>query len=259
MRKYDILPISVKRAIEDMITSNVVHRTFQIKWGGGKGTVFAIERNSKQYLVTARHVVEGISANDEIEIYHEQQWKSLAIRVVGVGEDETDVAVLACSVPFVFPFPLPLDASIDGLAHGQLVYFLGFPFGWRGGFERLNMNFPMPFVKAGILSATDEANSLIYIDGYGNAGFSGGPVVFRPSERPSSDFQVAGIVSHYPLPSLEPLVDEQSCPIVDEDNRPIAYFLENPGFVVASEIKLATNLIDANPIGLELPNQYQSL
>lgn len=240
-----------------MITANVIHRTFHIRSGNSSGTAFAIDRNGKQYLVTAHHVVEGIASSDNIEIYHEKRWKSVTVNVVGIGTDEIDVAVLSCSIQLVLP--LPLTASTDGLSYGQLVYFLGFPFGWVGGLERINLNFPMPFVKAGIFSGADEANSLIYIDGYGNPGFSGGPVVFRPEGRSSDDFQVAGIVSHYPRPSLEPIVNEKGCTIVDQHNKPIAYFQENPGFVVASEIKHATSLIDANPIGFELPNDYENL
>lgn len=241
-----------------MITTNVFHRTFHIRSGKSSGTAFAIDRNGKQYLVTARHVIEGIALIDRIDIYHEQQWKTVAVDVVGVGTDGIDVAVLACPIQLALPWPL--EASSGELIYGQPVYFLGFPFGWRWeiGPEKLNRDFPMPFVKSGIFSAADEAFSVIYIDGHGNRGFSGGPVVFLPNGRSSGDFRVAGIISHYPTPILEPIVNEQGCTIVDQDNNPVAYFQENPGFVVATAITHATDLIDANPIGFELPNDYES-
>lgn len=82
--------------------------------------------------------------------------------------------------------------------------------------------------------------------------------MFLPNGRSSGDFRVAGIISHYPTPILEPIVNEQGCTIVDQDNNPVAYFQENPGFVVATAITHATDLIDANPIGFELPNDYES-
>ena len=239
-----------------MITANVIHRTFHIRSGNSSGTAFAIDRNAKQYLVTARHVVEDMASRDIVDIYHEQRWKSVNVDVVGIGADNIDVAVLACAIQLAPS--LQLEASTDGLVYGQLVYFLGFPFGWVGGLERLNLNFPMPFVKAGVFSATDEAESLIFIDGHGNPGFSGGPVVFRPDGRPSGDLQVAGIVSNAPTPLLAPVVSKDRSPILDQKGEPIAFFGENQGFVVAYEIKHATNLIDANPSGFNLSNGYEN-
>ena len=239
-----------------MITANVIHRTFHIRSGNSLGTAFAIDHNGKQYLVTARHVVEGISADDEIEMFHEQQWKRIAARVVGIGDGEIDAAVLSCPIHLAPPWPL--EPSADGLTYGQQVYFLGYPFGLVGGLERVNRNFPVPFVKGGIYSATDETRSVIYVDGHGNPGFSGGLMVFRPSGQSSKDFQVAGIASHIPPTPLEPIVDGEGTPIVAQNNRPIAYTQENPGFVIVYEIKNATKLIDANPIGFKLPIEQES-
>lgn len=241
-----------------MITTNVFRRIFHVRSGKASGTAFAIDRNGKQYMVTARHVIEDIASIDRIDIYHEKRWKTVSVDIVGVSADGVDVAVLACSIQLAPPWPL--EASSRELIYGQPVYFLGFPFGWRWeiGPKKLNRDFPMPFVKSGIFSASDEALSIIYIDGHGNRGFSGGPVVFRPNGRLSGDFRVAGIVSHYPVPILEPIVNEQGCTIVNQDNNPVAFFQENPGIVVASGIKHATALIDANPIGFELPNDCES-
>ena len=149
--------------------------------------------------------------------------------------------------------PLPMEASSKGIAFGQRAYFVGFPFGWDAGWEEINRAFPVPFVKIGFLSALvggDE--SRLYLDGHGNQGFSGGPVVFVPKEQPGNKLQVAGVVSHYPFPLLVPLVDKQGDPILDSSKQPLGYFKENPGIVVAYEIRHATNLIDANPIGIRL-------
>ena len=234
-----------------MITSNVLRRTFHIRWGDGSGTAFAIDRNGRQYLVTARHVVKGINPGNQIAIFHEKQWKSVSVDVIGIGEHAIDVAVLSCPIRLVPP--LPLEASAGGLGFGQPIYFLGFPFGWDSGSENMNQNFPLPFVKAGIVSAiTFGDTSLIYIDGHNNKGFSGGPVVFVPAGRPQDEFQVAGIVVSYPTPIREPVVDKSGFPIVDARNEPVAYFPENPGFVVALSINHATNLIDSNPVGFQL-------
>ena len=106
-----------------MITNNVLRRTFHIRWGDGSGTAFVIDRNSKQYLVTARHVVKGINSGNEIAIFHENQWKNVSVDVINIGEHAIDVAVLSCPIRLVPQFPL--EASVGGLGIGQPIYFLG--------------------------------------------------------------------------------------------------------------------------------------
>lgn len=132
--------------------------------------------------------------------------------------------------------------------------FLGFPFGWDSSAKGLGSDFPVPFVKAGIVSAiTFDLPKSIYIDGHGNKGFSGGPVVFVPTDGPQDKYQVAGIVSYYPTPLLVPIRNKAGEVILNSVNEPTAYFAENPGLVVAHHIGHATELIDLNPIGFPLP------
>ena len=238
-----------------MITTNVIQRTFFIKWDDSQGTAFTIERGSKQYLITARHVVEGIKSGAQIEVFHEKQWKNLAIDVVGVGEGEMDIAILACEIQLS---PLyPLEPSSANLCYGQQVYFLGFPFGWESGHESINRGFPIPFVKAGINSAfIQDPVQKFYIDAHVNEGFSGGPLVFIPDGQPknqNTEYHVAGVVVNYPTPRYLPIVDWQGSPIIDKNNQPIGHIRENPGLVVAINIRHATDLIDSNPVGFKLP------
>ena len=237
-----------------MITSNVIHRTFNIRCSKATGTAFAIDRDNRQYLITARHVIKDFTSGSAIELFHDRRWKTLSAEVVGIAADTIDVAVLACPIRLA-PAHL-LVASNEGLTYGQQVYFLGFPFGWNSGMENLNRELPVPFVKAGVVSAmiTGDA-SYIYIDAHGNRGFSGGPVVFVPSGRPSNEFRLAGVVANAPQPWIEPVVDKSRRPLVGDDGEPIAYFPENQGLVVAFDIRHATNLIDANPVGLQLPSE----
>ena len=234
-----------------MITSNVIHRTFHIRHGKATGTAFAIDRDNRQYLITARHVVKDFTSGINIAIFHDGRWKTLPVELVGIGADVIDVAVLAC--PIRLAPAHSIVASNEGLVYGQPVYFLGFPFGWNSGMEHLNRELPVPFVKAGIVSAmiTGDA-SHIYIDAHGNKGFSGGPVVFVPNGQPSNKLRVAGVVANAPKPRIEPVVDKSRSPVVGDDGEPLAYFPENQGLVVAFDIRHATNLIDANPVGFQL-------
>ena len=180
-----------------MITSNIIHRTFFVRWNDSTGTAFSVDRGYKQYLVTTRHVVHGIESGQAIKIFHEKTWKDLVVKVVGIGEGEVDVAVLACLVR-LSP-SLPLLASAEGLAYGQPVSFLGYPFGWDVGGEQINRGVLLPFVKTGVLSAIESGNvSRFFLDAHVNRGFSGGPVVFIPHGLPQNELRVAGIVSSYP-------------------------------------------------------------
>ena len=186
-----------------------------------------------------------------------KEWKDLVVNVVGIGSGAVDVAVLACSVR-LSP-PLPLVTSLADLAYGQPVSFLGYPFGWDVGGEQINRGVPLPFVKAGIVSAMEFGDvSRIFLDAHGNKGFSGGPVVFVPFGQPKNELRVAGIVTSYPIPEFLPIVDSNGETITDRRGKPIGHVKENPGFVVAIDIKHALELIDANPIGFQLPRDKGS-
>ena len=231
------------------VTKKVIQRTFHILWGEHTGTAFAIDRHGRQYLVTAKHVVEGINSGDEIQISKNKQWNRLRADVVGMGDGDVDVAVLAC--PDQLTSSPPMDTS-SKLTFGQPVYFLGFPFGWDSRAEAINNGYPVPFVKTGIVSALPGGNKF-YIDGHNNKGFSGGPVVFVPKGYQPSEFHIGGIVSSYPTPQVEPIVNKHGENIVDHHQEPVAYYAENPGLVAAFSIQNAIALIDTNPIVYDLP------
>lgn len=246
-----------------MITSNVISRTFFIQCGGSMGTAFTIDHASKQYLVTARHVVEGITSGEELKIFHEKQWKAFPIRVVGLGSGEIDIAVLASLDKLSPAFSLPLATGDKGPAYGQQMSFLGFPFGWEGGGEHINDGFPIAFVKTATLSAIiSEGVTKIYLDAHINKGFSGGPLVCIPHKDSEKEFHIFGIISGYyhppPLapelqPHWEPLVNRSGEPITDSLGNPRGYVKENSGIGLAIHISHAVELIEANPIGSPLP------
>ena len=166
------------------IPNNVFSRAFFIKWGNDYGTAFTIDYMSKQYLVTAKHVVKGITSGQKIEIYHEKHWKPYPVEVVGLGTGDIDIAVL--TGPLQLSPALPLPVLSGGPSYGQQVSFLGFPFGREGGGEHINNGYPMPFVKTATLSAAipKEGVAEIYLDAHVNQGFSGEPHV-APGRSPA--------------------------------------------------------------------------
>ena len=92
-----------------MITANVIQRVFHLRVGEVTGTVFALDHERKQYLITAGHVLEGMTNRDKIEIFHDGQWKVLPSTMVGIAEN-ADIAVLAAE--FQLAPSLPMEATM---------------------------------------------------------------------------------------------------------------------------------------------------
>ena len=226
-----------------MVTTNVIQRTFNIR-RSMLGTGFTVDRAGRQYLVTARHVVEGIGPGARIEVWHQDRWRVLQVNTVGIGQGELDVAVFATTLQLSPTHSLEPD---PGVLYGQEAYILGFPYGRRSGGAEINRGLPVPFVKAGVVSAFTFGDvRQLYVDTHANTGFSGGPVVYRPhrGRTEPNELRVAGVVTDY-------LAERKA--IHGADGNHIANVSENTGIVVAVGIEHVTELIDANPIGFELP------
>lgn len=110
-----------------MITSNILERTFFIKFGGATGTAFSIDREGRRYIVTARHVLDGIKDGEIVQFFKGGRWQPMRINVVGLGDAlklEEDVAVLAPIDPRIFGANHELPAGGDHkVDFGQRVHF----------------------------------------------------------------------------------------------------------------------------------------
>ena len=225
-----------------MVTSNVIQRTFKIRRSNSQGSAFTVDRGGKQsspQLVTWSKASGPVNASLSCT---RTNGRPSMLPSSASGEGEVDVVVLACLERLSPSHPLEPDDT--GFAYGQQAYFLGFPFGWDSGGEHINNGLPLPFVKAGVISAFTVDGSIrkIYIDAHVNKGFSGGPLVFSPPGHQHA-FQVAGVVVGYP---------KQFQPVVDDRGNQVAHAQENPGLVLAIGIRHVVALIDANPIGFVL-------
>ena len=125
------------------VTINILGRTFQISCGTSTGTCFTIDVEDRQYIVTARHVVESVT--DHKKILQDETWKNLSIKLVGHGEGDIDISVLATDLQLSPAYPLP--TTMDRIALAQDVYFLGFPYGLANDAGYLNRNFHAALVK----------------------------------------------------------------------------------------------------------------
>ena len=227
-----------------MVTANILQRTFKIK-STDEGTCFTIDVDNRQYIVTARHIVEGIFGQSTVKIMQDKKWKNLQVTLVGHSKGTVDISVLAAEVQ-ISPTH-PLSTTTTGIYLGQDVYFLGFPYELTNEAGKKNMNFPLPLVKKGIVSMFEFNENIILLDGHNNPGFSGGPVVFHPKSH-SYDLSVAGVVAGYRF-DREPVYKNQE---QEQKGKPLGYYKANTGIIVTYEIKHALKLIRQNPIGLQL-------
>ena len=221
-----------------MLTTNVLQRTFQIKFGENIGTCFTIDVDGRQYIVTARHVLEGIQQKDSIDIYHKGIWKTLKTEIAWLSQSEQDIAIL--SPEFQISQTHTLEPTSAGMMLGQDVYFCGYPYGLKIEVSSdMNRGFPIPLVKKGALAGMFSSH--ILIDAINNPGFSGGPVVFVAPR--SNDFKVAGVVSGYKV--------EYDAVLFNGEDVGLRYGY-NTGLVLAYDLRLGVEYVTKNPTGVRV-------
>ena len=239
MSKTPVLILSLALMVCAVITrtqaqvaSNALLRVFEIRVGNITGTSFTIERHEKQYLVTARHIVGGLSPkNAEVEIFQGSDWKKLKVDILLPKNPNVDIAVLKIPEPLSITYEFVPDSK--GVFFGQEVYFLGFPH----GLHTSALGTQIPFIKRATLSAqdrTDPAGTVWYFDGFNNPGFSAGPVVFQ--DMNDKKWKVAAVVKGYVEETAKAHIGQQ-----DVDTN----ILVNSGILVGYDIQYALDAIDA--------------
>jgi S1-C subfamily serine protease len=223
-----------------MITAAFIHRTFRIAHGERTGSAFALDIDGKHYLVTAKHVIESFGSSGTLDVFSKGAWRPVAATLVAHGGGDVDVSVLAPSV-VLCPPGLPVTADSNGLVYGQDLYFLGFPYGILSKVVFTDAAYPLPLVKKGILSAF--AGDVYLLDGHGNPGFSGGPVIFNPEGR-GAPTNIAAVVTD---------INTWDEPVFEEDEETGLTYQENTGIVVSCKIEVVLAMIRANPIGIGSP------
>lgn len=226
-----------------MITANIYNRVFFIK-AADYGTAFAIDHGGKQYLVTAKHLINP-QKQETIKFFFDRRWVDISVELIGLCRDETDIAVfranqILCTKDFT------LEPSSDGVVISQDVFFVGYPYKmWTDAGKAMN-GWPCPFVKKGILSSSfvgDDGISRLYIDALNNPGFSGGPIVFQPPGK--TEYKIAGVVSKFRI-EFERVIDQSG----DHTEMTVAY---NTGFLMGYDISKAIEVIERNPNGFPMP------
>lgn len=127
-------------------TNNILPRVLMIESQYGRATTFSIDVDSREYWITAKHVLTGAkhppygslpSRSASLRILNPggegEEWLAVDFSVVDAGND-IDIVVLAAPAPLLTNPPSSEGGSSVGVALGGECAFLGFPYG--GGMAR---------------------------------------------------------------------------------------------------------------------------
>jgi hypothetical protein len=258
-------PVFVALAQEAPPTANVLSRVLMVESQYGRGTIFSIDVDDREYWITAKHILTGAkhppygsvaSKTASLRILNPdaqgEQWLTVNFSVVDPGNDIDIVALVPPEPLLNNPLPSVATDSVGVLLGGDCE-FLGFPYGggWRAPFANGGSFWMPPYVKHCTVSAMGTGEPKIWVlDGINKAGFSGGPVIFRTG----IEQKIFGVVSGYlvePTDVIPSVAGKKRSTAVKK--KPVARSKEtvnlNSGFIVAFDIGYAIEAINKNPIG----------
>jgi len=214
----------------------VIKSVFKIQYGDKSGAAFAIEVDDRQYLITANHVVPGISRDSQITLYNSEAQLNI-LRVTPIPCDNTNNDIIVLVPPNPVATPKRTLATQSGAALGQEVFVFGFPLGYYTTVEK-NI---IPFVGKGMISAVDTRDSgavKYFFHTTAPPGFSGGPIVFI-DQRDGAP-KILGVISGF---------DAVEYPVVNGAVDTGLRARVNPGIMYGYSIDPAIAAIRKQPIG----------
>jgi len=201
-----------------MVSSNIIQRVLFVRYRDNVGTGFTIEKEDKQYLVSAKHVFPGLTQPDEISVFKDGDWRKITVDPLFCKDNDIDIVAFDIGDKIITPNnEVQIGTGGDFFA-SQDAYFLGFPYGLSTDSGEINNKYPFPFIKKCIISAFNKQT--IYLDGHNNRGFSGGPVVTVDS---GNAIKIIGVVSGF---------------LGDDQNK-----TENSGIFYANRISFITEVM----------------
>jgi len=231
-----VCAFSGRASAQDAVPVEILERTVMIRTATEQGTAFALDYEGHLYFVTARHMVTGLPKDHpSFQIRRMGQWQpETALKILFPKSDEVDIAVFKTDSVVQTPYmiqPMENDPG-KGFTMGQLVWFLGYPFfEGLGTHTTLNGNpVELPFIKRATLSASDGSNPdavLLYLDGFNNEGFSGGPILFWSfGDR---KYKIAGVVRGYRQTNAKTIINGQAVdtPLLVNSGIMMGYSIEH--------------------------------
>lgn len=218
----------------DYMPVEMLYRTLLIKLGNEQGTAFTVEYEGKMYIVTARHVVAGAAARGAVlQVWQEEQWKDYhTVKTIFPSSGDVDIAIFETNEKVEKHYRVFAKSDNDS-GIGHQVWFFGYPWGIATHFTNGKI---APFVKQGMVSAIDATRPdavVLYVDGFNNPGFSGGPIVFWNSS--SRAYEIIGVIKGY---------REDSVKVVINGQHADTNLLVNSGILVGYSINHALKAIE---------------
>lgn len=261
------------------VPNNVFQRVLNVRVNAGTdleetATAFTFDVDGREYLITAKHVVQGLRGEDRLDVFMNGDWLPLRVKILRC-DDPIDIAVLI--PPHQLTVNIPLSSS-GSFQFGQDAYFLGFPLGLQSPSAGANGPYPLALIKRGTISGVvpidiPKKATMLFLDGYNNPGFSGGPIVFRDFAESGYVMKVTGVVSGF-IPEVVPSMKEhdiaspanagavaksESWRIRRRKNGTYFEYVDNGSFVALNTgivegymIDPAIDLIREHPIGPEV-------
>ena len=223
---------------QDAVPIEILQRTFLVKVGNSTGTAFTMDYKGAVYFVTARHVAASLPASKPVlQVWRNNKWENVhAARKLLPASADVDIALFETEDKNAQPFQVAVSAQDEGPTMGQQVWFLGYPFGDPALTTRAE-NQILPFIKRGTISAINGSKPdavVLYIDGFNNPGFSGGPIVYWEFKKHA--YRILGVVQGFRNETAKVLVNGQQ---LDTN------VLVNSGILTAYSIKHAIDAIEA--------------
>jgi hypothetical protein len=204
---FFLLIISLKSTAQTVVPSEIINDTFLIKYEGKSGTCFLISTDSNDYLITAKHIFDYTDTTNkhrdsllfnkhvEIEIYRNNSWLKYNATLLIDEKPNIDIAVLDLNANNQKRNSFDIGSVDCKLT--QECLFIGYPLTYTTD-TMGNETFPLQIFKRGIISAfisNSVYGKIIFLDGYSNPGFSGGPVFVRNIKNKGEHrFSIIGVI-----------------------------------------------------------------
>ena len=220
---------------QDAVPVEMLKRTICIRIGSQQGTGFYMDYQGKLYIITARHLVTGLTQDKAtIQVRKSGEWVNIQTqKTLFPSSDDVDIAIFETEEKL--SEPCSITAVTGGVTFGQQVWFLGYPWGIGSKFHN---DIELPFIKRGTMSAIDGTNPnaiVLYIDGFNNPGFSGGPIVYWDFSE--HRYKIFGVVKGYKTDTAKVRVKGEYL-----DTQ----LLVNSGILIGYSIKHALQAIESN-------------
>lgn len=232
------------------IQAECLCRVLYLRIGLEAGSAFTYEKNGVQFLFTAKHLFKPTFDKEcKVALLLDEGWEPFDANVFYCDNTNADIAVIRFQQQQnVTPHYEGQQFGTRNIVWGQDVFFLGFPLGFPF-YNNVQVTsipdrkIPVPFIKKASLSAMGTGNDgsqILYLDGYNNPGFSGGPVCFRTIDQ--STMAIAGVVSGY-LSDTKTVYDSTTGKPQATPNGHLCTH-ENTGIIIAYDIKHAIDIVD---------------